>query len=128
MWCNPPWTEWPRLADKIRKGRNTCVCIVPAWYSRSWVHELVRAAARILYVEQGHRVFELAGKPVDGIRWGLFFILFRPSAKRVTFKPEWKRVAVLSEDEGEDDVDDAEFPFDVIPDEGRGLGGDGQRR
>ena len=119
MWCNPPWTEWPKVADKILRGKNRCVCVVPAWYSRAWVHDLVKAATRILYVEKGHRVFELDGQPVEGIRWGLFFLLIDPEARGAGGPVEERKVEDLSEDdeeEGESEEEAEDVPGEEVED------------
>ena len=78
LWCNPPWTLWPRVASKILAGRNTCVCIIPTWHSKQWVHDLVNAASKIFYIEPGCKVFELRKRPVEGLKWGLFALLVQP--------------------------------------------------
>ena len=37
--------------------------------------KLVRFAVKMIYFEVGSRVFELGGRPVGGIRWGLYVLL-----------------------------------------------------
>lgn len=75
-WCNPPWSLWPRVADKILTTAGTSIAVFPAWHSQSWVQNLLRAAVKTIYFEVGSKVFELGDKkPVGGIRWGLYIVL-----------------------------------------------------
>jgi hypothetical protein len=79
MWCNPPWTIWEQVAKKILQSRSVVIAVFPAWHSKTWVQQLLLAACKVMYFEVGSRVFELGGKPVQGIKWGLFAALIVPS-------------------------------------------------
>ena len=75
MWCNPPWSIWPEVAEKILGCGCRCIGVLPAWHSKVWVQKLLKAAVKTIYFEVGSRIFELSGRPVGGIRWGLYVLL-----------------------------------------------------
>lgn len=74
MWLNPPWTLFPSVVEKIFKDNVACIVIFPAWDSKVWVKQLLDKAQKLMYFEAGSRIFELAGRPQGGIRWGLYAI------------------------------------------------------
>lgn len=74
-WCNPPWTIWPQVSEKILSTPGTSIAVLPAWQSQQWVQNLLVVAKRTIYFEVGSKIFELGGKPVNGIKWGLYVLL-----------------------------------------------------
>ena len=68
MWCNPPWTIWPEVTQKVLQSGCQCICVLPAWHSKGWVKDLLMAAWKTIYLEVGTKVFELGSKPVGGIK------------------------------------------------------------
>ena len=78
-WCNPPWTIWPSVAEKILSSNCVSICVFPAWHSKQWVQDLVFSAVKTIYLEVGSKIFELGGKAVGGIKWGLYVVLIWPS-------------------------------------------------
>ena len=84
-----------------------CVCVVPAWHSKGWVHELVKAATKVVYIDKGSRVFEWEGKVVGRLKWGLFVLLVPPKGQRPqagSQERETTRISVLGEDTDDDDL------------------------
>lgn len=73
LWLNPPWTMWPQVTSKVEESGARCVAIFPAW-SKAWVNKLLMLATKIIYFESGTRIFQLYGKAVPGIRWGLYAV------------------------------------------------------
>lgn len=78
MWCNPPWSIWPATAQKIINSQCVTVAVFPSWESKDWVKQLTFMASKVIYFEIGSRIFELWGKPVGGIKWGLYAVLIQP--------------------------------------------------
>lgn len=77
MWCNPPWSIWPDVSNKILRTSSVCIAILPAW-SKWWVQQLVTRALRLIFFEVGTRLFEYYGRPVGGIRWAAYALLLVP--------------------------------------------------
>ena len=73
-WCNPPWSLWPRVADKILSSAGTSIAVLPAWHSQPWVNNLLQAAVVTIYYGVGSKIFELGDKAVAGIKWGLYVL------------------------------------------------------
>ena len=74
LWINPPWTLWPRVVKKLLKTKCTAICICPDW-ERKWVKTLFRMATKKFRFEEGTHLFEANGKPMEGIRWGVWALL-----------------------------------------------------
>eukprot|EP00667_Euglena_gracilis_P019564 EG_transcript_20987 len=74
VWLNPPWSLWPKVAKKLQKDPCDAICILPDW-NRGWVRELVRKATKKLYFPPGTKLFEVDGKPMGGVRWGVWALL-----------------------------------------------------
>ena len=89
MWCNAPWSLWPAATRKIMESDSATIAIFPAWLSKPWVQELLSAARKIIYFEIGSKVFEIGGKPVPGIRWGLYVALIVPNDTRQVASVSW---------------------------------------
>lgn len=72
MWCNPPWSLLEQLPSKMQKEQKSCLLIFPAWHSKDWCATFLAWARKIIYMEQGTKVFEVDGHPCQGVRWGLY--------------------------------------------------------
>lgn len=74
LWCNPPWSLWPAVVDKIYQQQARVICIAPAWTSL-WLTKLLQIAVKKLYFPKGEKFFELLGRPCKGLRWGVWAVL-----------------------------------------------------
>ena len=74
MWCNPPWSMWPEVTEKVLKREADCICICP-WWSTSWLSRLMKVASRNIFFGRGARLFELDGVPCNGTRWPVVVLL-----------------------------------------------------
>lgn len=72
-WCNPPWSLWPAAVDKIERSNCEAIAVVPAW-NKPWVTKALGMGQRLIYMESGTRLFELDGKMMPGIRWGIYVV------------------------------------------------------
>jgi hypothetical protein len=74
LWLNPPWSLWPKVAKKLRKERCTAICLCPDW-EKEWVRKLFRLVTKKFRFEEGTELFEVSGKSMEGIRWGVWALL-----------------------------------------------------
>ena len=74
LWANPPWSLWPRVVDKIYEDGSQVVCVAPAWRT-PWMAKLWSIQVKRIYLQKGEQVFELAGRPCRGTRWGVWVLL-----------------------------------------------------
>ena len=80
LWCNPPWTLWPKAAAQIVLRVCTVICILPGW-SCDWVKVLLNLSLKRIYFETGVKFFEIAGKPCPGIKWPVWALLVKSTGK-----------------------------------------------
>ena len=74
LWANPPWSLWPLVVDKIYEDGSQVVCVAPAWRT-PWMAKLLNIQVKKLYFPKGEKIFELAGRPCRGTRWGVWVLL-----------------------------------------------------
>jgi hypothetical protein len=90
-WCNPPWSMWPAVSQKMLSSEGVSIGVLPAWDSQGWVEQLLEAAERIIYYEVGSKIFELGGRPVGGVRWGVYVVKIRGRADHEPWGPSSRR-------------------------------------
>ena len=111
LWVNPPWRIWPEVAEKLMVSGNAAICVLPAW-SKPWVHKILCAATKRLYVEAGTRLFVKEGKKQASTLWGVWVVRLDKGVRRqvdlnqayerVTFFPRWRRSQAIKEGFGLD--------------------------
>lgn len=77
LWMNPPWSLWPQVAQRIQTTRCYVIGVLPAWDGRFWVQELLKMAFKVVYLERGSKVFELGGKVMGGVKWGVYVVFIQ---------------------------------------------------
>ena len=82
LWCNPPSSLWPQVAQKIARTPCRVVCIAPGWHSE-WLRLLLVLSVKKIYFEVGCRFFEVDNKVCKGIRWPLWALLVQSAGDYV---------------------------------------------
>jgi hypothetical protein len=62
------------LQKKLKGERCTAICLCPDW-EKEWVRKLFRLVTKKFRFEEGTELFEVNGKPMEGIRWGVWALL-----------------------------------------------------
>jgi hypothetical protein len=94
LWLNPPWSLWPKVAKKLKKERCTAICLCPDW-EKEWVRKLFRLVTKKFRFEEGTELFEVNGKSMEGIRWGVWALLVEGGASPEK-SPELRNVVTLN--------------------------------
>ena len=74
LWLNPPWSLWPKVVKKLQAEKCTAICVCPDWH-KGWVRKIFRMVKNKFRFEEGTELFEVHGKTMDGIRWGVWALL-----------------------------------------------------
>ena len=72
LWCNPPFSKFQQVVEKLKKDQAQCILIMPDWPSRPFWHEVQGLRKASVYFSPGSEIFELEGQLAPGIQWGLW--------------------------------------------------------
>ena len=72
LWMNPPYTRLGEAVEKMIAEKAEAVMIMPDWKSESWWKKLQPFVKKKYFYPIGNQIFELDGKLVDGVRWGVW--------------------------------------------------------
>ena len=72
LWCNPPFSRFQQVVDKLKKDKAQCILVMPDWPSRTYWQEVQDMKRAAVYFSPGSEIFELEGQPAPGIKWGLW--------------------------------------------------------
>ena len=75
LWMNPPYSEIPRVIEKIRRDRAKVIAVLPDWPGKQWYQEVWKMVKKYNFYPIGTEFFELNGRPDRLKKWGVWAML-----------------------------------------------------
>ena len=104
LWCNPPFSKFSAVVDKIARDKARCILVMPDGpFKEYWQRVQALRVAETFY-PPGTQVFELDGEPVPGTKWGTWAYLLDGSLASRSARVAGMGAGVVAERpmEGED--------------------------
>jgi hypothetical protein len=74
IWANPPFSQLDKVVKKAKQEGARMILIAPDWRSEVYYTEMWPVVKRHYYYEKGTQFFELNGKAVGGLHWGVWAV------------------------------------------------------
>ena len=75
LWCNPPFSQFSAVVDKVARDKARCILVMPDWPFKEYWSRVQPLRVAETYYPAGTSVFELDGEPVPGTKWGTWAYL-----------------------------------------------------
>ena len=75
LWLNPPYSKLEETIQKVIKEKVRAVMVLPDWRSESWWKKIQEYVVKKYFYPKGTKMFELGGREVEGVRWGVWAYL-----------------------------------------------------
>ena len=84
LWMNPPYSEIPKVVDKIRPDKAKVIAVLPDWPTEKWFQEVWTMVKKYHHYPIGTDFFELQGKSYKLRKWGVWAMLIDNSESSKT--------------------------------------------
>jgi hypothetical protein len=84
VWMNPPYSEIPKVVDKIRRDKAKVIAVLPDWPTEKWFQEVWSMVKKYHHYPIGTDFFELQGKSYKLRKWGVWAMLIDNSESSKT--------------------------------------------